>query len=100
MRDTNNFVKRCAIYRRAKGTSTNSSLYTPLPIPKNIWKDLSIVFVVGLLKTLRGFNSVMVVTDRFNKMSPFIACKKTTDAIYLAILFFREIVRYMAFLRP
>ncbi|TYK31395.1 serine/threonine-protein kinase TIO-like [Cucumis melo var. makuwa] len=92
-RYTNNLMKRCAICQRAKGTSTNAGLYTPLPIPKNICKDLSIDYVVGLPKTQRGFDLVMVVVDRFSKMSHFLACKKTTDAVYIATLLFIEIVR-------
>ena len=92
-KDSNNFVKRCPIFRRTKDSSTNAGLYSPLLIPTSIWEDLSIDFVVGLPKTQRHFESVMVVVDRFNKMTHFVACKKTNDAIYIANLFFREVVQ-------
>ena len=91
-RDSNNFVKRCSICQRAKGSSTNAGLYSPLPIPNYIWEDLSVDFVIEFPKTQRNYDSGMVVVDSFSKMTRFIACKKANDEIYIANFFFREVV--------
>ena len=93
LRDVENVVKRCMDCLRAKSRLMPHGLYTPLPTPTAPWEDLSMDFIVGLPRTKKGRDSIMVVVDRFSKMAHFIACHKTDDATNVAGLFFREIVR-------
>ncbi|MFS7973284.1 putative nucleotidyltransferase, Ribonuclease H [Helianthus anomalus] len=91
--DVNRIIDRCGVCHMAKAQHSNAGLYTPLPVPEEPWEDVSLDFVVGLPRNQRQKDSVMVVVDRFSKMSHFLPCAKTYDASQVARLYFAEIVR-------
>ena len=80
-------VDQCRICQLNKGTKQQAVLYLPLPIPEKPWQHISMDFVLGLPITLRQHDSIMVVVDRFSKMSHFIPCHKTYDTSKVTAIF-------------
>jgi len=50
-------------------------------------------FMLGLPKTARKHNFILVVVDRFSKMAHFLPYSKTSDASRVATIYFDEVVR-------
>lgn len=91
--DVSRVNARCRVCRVAKTHHTNAGLYTPLPVPDAPWEDVSLDFVLGLPRTQRHKDSVIVVVNIFSKMTPFVPCVKTYDVSQIARIYFFEIVK-------
>ena len=91
-RDVERVCGRCVTCKQAKSKVQPHGLYTPLHIPSEPWVDISMDFVLGLPRTRTSKDSIFMLVDRFSKMTHFIPCHKTNDALHVSDLFFREIV--------
>lgn len=78
LEDVTNIMGKCVISHMAK-RSFKPGMYTPLPVPIQPLEDVVVDFIVALSRTQRDKDSIMVVVDRFSKMSHFIACHKMDD---------------------
>ena len=87
------FVKRFIVCMMAKTHGNNAGLYTPLPVSKAPWDDDGLDFVLGLPRTQRNKDSIMVVIDRFLKMAYFVPCNKYNDASHVVDFYFKDIMR-------
>jgi len=54
-------------------------LYIPFHVASAPWEDISMSFVLGLLKPQRGYDFIFMVVDHFSKMPHFIPCHKVDD---------------------
>lgn len=67
------YVQACETCQRNKHqTLSQGGLLQPLPIPIQVWTDISMDFIGGLPKA-QGLNTIMVVVDKLTKYAHFIA---------------------------
>jgi len=67
-------------------------LLQPLPILKGPWESVSMDFMVSLPPS-RGFDAIIVVVDRFNKMAHFIPTKDEATAQETGRLLFTHVFK-------
>jgi hypothetical protein len=78
------YVARCDTCRRVKAIHMKTA--GPLqsfPIPTWKWEDISMDFIVGLPKTIKGFDSIWVIIDRLTKIAHFQPVKTFYPGHYL-----------------
>ena len=91
------YLRNCPMCCKLARHTDPAPLLRPLPIPDAPWRDLSVDFV-GPLPESKGYNTIMVVVDRFSKMRHYIPCtakdlEKGTTAEAVARLFLDHVFR-------
>ena len=87
------YIKSCDICQKIKTkTMAPAGLLQPLPIPCQVWDDISLDFVEGLPMS-HGKNAIMVVVDRFSKYAHFLPLTHPFTAKLVADKFVEGIVK-------
>jgi hypothetical protein len=67
------YVSECDTCRKVKTDYIKlNGLLQPLSVPNWKWDDINMDFIVGLQLTVRKFDSIWVIVDRFTKSAHFI----------------------------
>ncbi|KAL0549074.1 hypothetical protein IC582_013554 [Cucumis melo] len=93
-REVAEFVSKCLVCQQVKAPRQKpAGLLQPLSIPEWKWENVSMDFITGLPRTLRGFTVIWVVVDKLTKSTHFVPGKSTYTASKWAQLYMSEIVR-------
>lgn len=88
-----NFISYCDVCQRHKAESVSPpGLLHPLPIPDDVWLDISMDFIEGLSSSNRK-SVIMVVVDRLSKYAHFSALSHPYTAATVVDVFIRDIVK-------
>ncbi|KAL4582832.1 hypothetical protein LXL04_007393 [Taraxacum kok-saghyz] len=91
--DTLTYVKECATCQSVKyPTRKPYGLLQTLPVPTDVWNDISMDFITHLPPS-QGKTAIWVIVDRFTKFAHFIPLPPNYTAVSLATLFLHEIYR-------
>ena len=86
-------VQACDTCQRFKSEHVHyPSLLQPLPVPHLAWTHLTMDFIESLPES-QGYDTVMVVIDRFTKVGHFLALAHPFTAKQVAQLFMDHIFR-------
>jgi hypothetical protein len=70
------YVAKCDTCRRVKAVHMKAARpLQSLPIPAWKWEDISMDFIVGLPRTVKGFDYIWVIVDRLTKIAHFLPLK-------------------------
>ena len=86
-----NYVRSCHRCQQFKGQNiAPAGKLQPLPIPTAPWVDISVDFTMDL-PVSNGYDTILVVIDRFSKEGRFIPCNKDVTALDTACLYLNHV---------
>lgn len=92
-REVQDYVSSCDICQRVKSeTLSQSGLFQPLPIPCQVWDDITMDFIKGL-PTSNGKNVIFVKVDRLSKSAHFLSLAHPFTAKMVAEKFVEGVVK-------
>lgn len=92
-KDITTWVAECPICQVSKHeTLPSPGLLQPLPIPKEIWRNIAMDFITGLPNP-RRFEVIWVITDRFSRYSRLFPLIHPISAKSLSTLFFENVFK-------
>ena len=87
IKEVKRYVERCNQCQRMKNrVEMPAGKLRPNQIPERPWQHISVDFITKL-PVSKGYDSILVVCDRFSKMSHFVVTTEKTIAEGLARLF-------------
>jgi hypothetical protein len=87
------YVALCDNCQRVKAERQRpAGLLQPLKITEWKWEEIGLDFIVGLLKTQSGYDSILVIVDHLSKVAHFIPVKTTYKGSKLVELYIARIV--------
>jgi hypothetical protein len=94
-REITNYVSKCDTCRRIKVDHLRPTRnLQPLSIPEWKWENICMDFIVGLLHTTSGYNSIWVIVDHLTRSAHFIPTATRYQVRQYAELYISHIVRY------
>eukprot|EP00253_Pinus_taeda_P012316 PITA_12316 len=88
------YLARCIECQQVKVEHQHpAGLLQPLPIPEWKWEVITMDFIIGLPKSKKGNDSIMVVVDKLRKSAHFIPVQSTYRAAQVANIFMQNIFR-------
>ncbi|KAL8120175.1 hypothetical protein AgCh_017351 [Apium graveolens] len=91
--DIMKYVAECTICQQHKYQATSpAGLLQPLALPTAVWEDISLDFISGLPRS-QGYDTLLVVIDRFSKYGHFVLLKHPYTAKKVVEVYAKEIAR-------
>ena len=93
-KDVAGYLAQCLECEQIKVENQHpAELLQPLPIPKWKWETISMDFIMGLPKSNKNNDSIMVVVDKLSKLAHFIPMQSTYRVVQIAHVFMQNIFK-------